>query len=206
MTPDPISPVELFSAPAVVARILFAAAVATIGCATPRSEAKLVEATTDVSVSKAAAPMPVAPGCSSERDCRDGQLCIRSNCVDISLGLAECQMCRVHFGFNAIDFEPESKDDLARIARCLRADQALRLNIEGNADERGTEEYNLQLGSKRASSVENYLLALGVTPSQVKTVSYGENKPLCSVQDEECWAKNRRASVKPTENPTRKKK
>ncbi len=149
----------------------------------------------------AAAPPPPAPGCSSDRDCRDGQLCIRGACVDISLGLAECRMFRVQFAFNAADFAPESKDALARIARCLRADQAMRLSIEGNADERGTEEYNLQLASRRASSVEKYLLALGVTAAQVKTVSYGENKPLCVEQDEACWAKNRRASVKPALGP-----
>ncbi|MBS1149336.1 MAG: OmpA family protein [Myxococcaceae bacterium] len=179
--------------------------VMSIGCAHAKPEpAKAAEPAPAAPVARAAAA-PV-PGCSTDSECKDGQLCIRSSCVDISLGLAECQMFRVQFAFNAADFAPESKDDLARMARCLRADQALRLSIEGNADERGTEEYNLQLGSKRASSVEKYLLALGVTATQVKTVSYGENKPLCSAQDEACWAKNRRASVKPTEAPKAKSK
>ena len=174
---------------------------ALIGCAhtnpveTKRSEA---EVSALVAVTP---PATVAGSCSADGACRDGQLCIRGSCVNIFLGLAECRMFRVQFGFNAIDFASESKDDLARMARCLRADQALRLSIEGNADERGTEEYNLQLGSRRASSVEKYLLALGVTQSQVKTVSYGENKPLCTEADEACWAKNRRASVKPSEEP-----
>ena len=189
---------RLFSCLACVALVSF-------GCAhTKPEESAKVEPVAAVPATK---PQPAAPAprCSSDGECKDGELCIRNSCVDISLGLAECQMFRVQFAFNAIDFAPESKNDLARMARCLRADQALRLSIEGNADERGTEEYNLQLGSKRASSVEKYLIALGVTQSQVKTVSYGENKPLCSAQDEACWAKNRRAAVKPTEEPKAKK-
>ena len=176
-----------------------------IGCAHAKPEETKAVDPVPTAVGATANPTAATPGCALDSECRDGQLCIRNSCVDISLGLAECQMFRVQFAFNAIDFAPESKNDLTRMARCLRADQALRLSIEGNADERGTEEYNLQLGSKRASSVEKYLLALGVTPSQVKTVSYGENKPLCSEQDEACWAKNRRASVKPTEDPKAKK-
>ena len=150
----------------------------------------------------AAEPAPAAAAplvCSSDSQCTDGQLCIRGACVDISKGLAECRDFRVSFGFNSVDFDPASKSDLDRMARCLRADQAMRLTIEGNADERGTEEYNLQLSSRRASSIERYLIALGVTPTQVNTLSYGENMPVCRQQDEACWAKNRRAAVKPTE-------
>jgi peptidoglycan-associated lipoprotein len=173
-----------------------------VGCAHAKPEPTATEPAPVAAApaAKPAAPAPVA-SCATDGECKDGQLCIRNSCVDISLGLAECQSFRVQFAFNAIDFAPESKADLTRMARCLRAEQALRLSIEGNADERGTEEYNLQLGSKRASTIEKYLLALGVTPSQVKTVSYGENKPLCSEQDEACWAKNRRAAVQPTEVP-----
>ena len=135
--------------------------------------------------------------CASDHECADGQLCIRSVCVDISKGLAECRDFRVQFAFNSVAFEPSAKADLLRMARCLRADQSMRVTIQGNADERGTEEYNLQLGSKRASSIETYLIALGVSASHVNTISYGENMPVCRAQDEACWAKNRRAIVKP---------
>ena len=141
--------------------------------------------------------------CTSDTECSDGQLCIRSTCVEIQKGLAECRDFRVQFGFNSVDFEASAKADLLRMARCLRADQSLRVTIEGNADERGTEEYNLQLGSKRASTIEKYLVALGVTNSQVNTISYGENKPVCREQDEACWAKNRRAVVKPEGLPAK---
>lgn len=168
------------------------------GCAHKPVETKTAEAPPPVATPPpppAAAPAPNT--CENDLQCKDGQLCIRSACVDISLGLAECQMFRVHFAFNAYDVGEESKADLTRMSRCLRADQKMQVIIEGNADERGTEEYNLQLGSKRASAVEKYLVALGVSPAQVKTVSYGTNNPVCTEHDEACWAKNRRAAVKP---------
>lgn len=187
-------------------RLLVAASVAlmVVGCAHAKPEvAPVVEA-----AATPAAPTPpkAIQSCTADRECGDGQLCIRNTCVDISLGLAECQMFRVQFGFNATDFDAAAKTDLERMARCLRAAQSLHLMIEGNADERGTEEYNMQLGSKRASAVEKYLIALGVSDSQVKTVSYGENKPVCTEQDEACWAKNRRAAVNPSVDPKAKPK
>ncbi len=135
--------------------------------------------------------------CASDGECAEAQLCIRNDCVDISKDLAECRDFRVQFGFNSVAFDPGAKRDLLRMARCLRADQAMRVTIQGNADERGTEEYNLQLGSKRASTIETYLVALGVSAGQVNTISYGENRPVCRAHDEACWEKNRRASVKP---------
>ena len=135
--------------------------------------------------------------CSGDGECGDGQLCIRHACVEISKGLAECRDFKVQFAFNSVAFEPSAKADLLRMARCLRADQTMKVAIQGNADERGTEEYNLQLGSKRAATIESYLVALGVSAGQVDTISYGENKPVCKAQDEACWAKNRRAIVTP---------
>jgi peptidoglycan-associated lipoprotein len=83
-----------------------------------------------------------------------------------------------------------------RSARCLKADHALHVSIEGNADERGTEEYNMALGDRRATTVKGYLESLGASASQLKTVSYGKENPLCTEHDEECWAKNRRAEMK----------
>ncbi len=145
----------------------------------------------------AAAEPEKKSSCTSDIECGDGQLCIRHACVEISRGLAECRDFRVQFAFNSVAFEPGAKGDLLRMARCLRADQSMKVAIAGNADERGTEEYNLQLGSKRAATIETYLVALGVSASQVDTISYGENKPVCKAQDEACWAKNRRAIVKP---------
>jgi peptidoglycan-associated lipoprotein len=136
------------------------------------------------------------PSCTRDLDCGDRQLCIRNRCVDITAGLAECSQVRVHFPFNSSEIEAAERTDLDRSARCLKADHALHVSIEGNADERGTEEYNLALGDQRATAVKRYLESLGTSDAQLKTVSYGKENPLCTEHDESCWAKNRRADVK----------
>ncbi len=133
--------------------------------------------------------------CSADLECGDKQLCIRGRCTDISAGLAECTHVRVHFPFNSSEMDPAELTALQRSGRCLKADAALHVSIEGNADERGTEEYNLALGDRRASSVAKYLESLGASDSQLRTVSYGKENPLCTQHDEACWAKNRRAEL-----------
>ncbi|HEX6835340.1 MAG TPA: peptidoglycan-associated lipoprotein Pal [Polyangia bacterium] len=144
----------------------------------------------------ASTPAPTEKSCSTDLDCGDKQLCIRNRCVDISAGLAECNQVRVHFPFNSSEIDPADKPGLERSARCLKADQALHVTIAGNADERGTEEYNMALGDKRATAVASYLESLGASAAQLKTVSYGKENPLCTEHDEDCWAKNRRAEMK----------
>ncbi len=135
--------------------------------------------------------------CTTDADCGAKQLCIRQRCVDVTADLAECAMLRVHFALNSSEIDSGDKSSLERSARCLRADHALHVTIEGNADERGTEEYNLALGDRRATAVAKWLESLGASASQVKTVSYGKENPLCTEHDEACWLQNRRASVKP---------
>jgi peptidoglycan-associated lipoprotein len=136
--------------------------------------------------------------CSSDNDCGNKQLCLRKMCVDITPDLAECGFMRVHFDFNSIDLKPEDHATLDRMARCVRADAKLHVTIEGNADERGTEEYNLQLSQRRAAAVAKYLENLGASSEQLDTIGYGEERPACKQHDEACWEKNRRAGLKPT--------
>jgi peptidoglycan-associated lipoprotein len=143
--------------------------------------------------------------CSTDLDCAEKQLCIRSRCEDISAGLAECTHVRIHFPFNSAELDSSEASSLLRSARCLKADSSLHVTIEGNADERGTEEYNLALGDKRASAVARYLESLGASEAQLKTVSYGKEHPLCNEHDEACWAKNRRAELSAAEKPAKKK-
>ena len=133
--------------------------------------------------------------CSSDTDCGDKQLCVGSQCVDISADMAECGTVRVHFEFNQSNLEAVDNGKLQRMGRCLKAEHSLHISIEGNADERGTDEWNLALGDRRASSVEDYLERLGVSTAQLKRVTYGEDHPLCTQHNEECWAKNRRAAL-----------
>jgi peptidoglycan-associated lipoprotein len=163
----------------------------------------------------AAAPAPTPPPpapaarastCNRDTDCGDKQLCIRGQCVDISAGLAECLQTRVYFPLNSSDLDNDSRSSLERSARCLKADHAIHIAVEGNADERGTEEYNMALGDRRATNIAHYLESLGASQAQLKTVSYGKENPLCTEHDEECWAKNRRGELKLSDGAKRKKK
>ncbi len=135
--------------------------------------------------------------CSADAQCDAKQLCIRSQCVPITAALEECGVTRVHFDFDRSDLHPAELAKLQRIARCLDAEQSVHVLIEGNADERGTVEYNLALGDRRANKVEKYLEDLGVPRAQLATVTYGKEMPLCTEHNETCWAQNRRAALLP---------
>ncbi len=100
----------------------------------------------------------------------------------------------VFFDFDRYELTPEAKDILRRDADVLNNKiPDARILIEGHCDERGTEEYNLALGDKRANAVKEYLVTLGVSPSRIQTISYGEERPFDPAHNEEAWAKNRRA-------------
>ena len=178
-----------------------------VGCAHKAETKKDQAATTPPPSQPAAAAQPSTPtpSCNNDLDCAPNQLCIRNQCVDISAGLAECMSVRVHFALNSSELDTESRNGLERSARCLKADHALHVSIEGNADERGTEEYNLALGDRRANTVAQYLEALGASEKQLKTVSYGKENPECQEHDEACWARNRRASLKAGEEKKKHK-
>ena len=99
---------------------------------------------------------------------------------------------RVHFGFDRFDLTNEARDILGRQAEWLKQHSAIAVTIAGHADERGTREYNLALGERRAISVRNYLIALGIDPGRIRTVSYGKERPVDPGTSEDAWAKNRR--------------
>ena len=98
----------------------------------------------------------------------------------------------VHFGYNQFSVQDEDKTTLQRQAAWLQKYPAIRVTVEGNCDERGTREYNLDLGARRANSVKEYLVSLGVSSDRVDTISYGKERPICTESDESCWAQNRR--------------
>jgi peptidoglycan-associated lipoprotein len=99
----------------------------------------------------------------------------------------------VFFAFDKSVLTPESRDTLANDAKLLKAASGVKIVIEGHCDERGTNEYNLGLGERRASSVKSYLVSLGISASRIKTISYGEEKPFGMGHDEAAWKQNRRA-------------
>jgi len=102
----------------------------------------------------------------------------------------ELQM--VHFAFDSYALSPEAKRILDENAKFILAHPELQILVEGHCDERGTQEYNLNLGQKRADAVREYLISKGVPPDQLHTISYGEERPLDPGHNEAAWAKNRR--------------
>jgi peptidoglycan-associated lipoprotein len=101
----------------------------------------------------------------------------------------------VFFDFDQAQLKPEGMESLQRVARVLRGHQST-IDIEGNCDERGTEEYNLMLGQRRAEIARKYLVDLGVSPSQLSTVSYGALRPVNSAHTEAAWNENRRDELR----------
>ena len=100
---------------------------------------------------------------------------------------------RVFFDFDKYNLKPEGRGTVEALAAWLNSRQGVTLTIEGHADERGTREYNLALGERRANSVKDYLIALGINAGRLTTISYGEERPAVPGSYEEAWAQNRRA-------------
>jgi peptidoglycan-associated lipoprotein len=98
----------------------------------------------------------------------------------------------VHFALDQYNVEESDKALLGRQAAWLQRYPAVRVTVEGHADERGTREYNLALGARRANAVKEYLVSQGVSTGRVETVSYGKERPICTTSDEGCWSQNRR--------------
>jgi peptidoglycan-associated lipoprotein len=99
---------------------------------------------------------------------------------------------RIHFDFDKYDIRLEDTESLKQNAAVLKRFPSVKIQIEGHCDERGTGEYNLALGERRAHSAKEYLVSLGVDGNRISTISYGKEKPLDPGHNEEAWAKNRR--------------
>ena len=98
----------------------------------------------------------------------------------------------IYFDFDKSSIRPEYRSTLEEKADFLKAYQGDKVRIEGNCDERGTNEYNLALGDRRAKSAEAFLVSLGISPDRIATISYGEEKPLALGHNEDSWSQNRR--------------
>ena len=99
----------------------------------------------------------------------------------------------IHFEFDSIRLTPQAQEILTKKAEWLKSNPNATITIEGHCDERGTNEYNLALGDGRARAAKKFLVDLGISPSRIKTVSYGEERPIDAAMTEAAWAKNRRA-------------
>jgi peptidoglycan-associated lipoprotein len=100
---------------------------------------------------------------------------------------------RVFFSFNESTLSTEAQATLDRQAAWLKKYSAAKITVEGHADERGTREYNLALGERRATAAKNYLVAAGIAAARVNTISYGKERPAVVGSNEAAWAQNRRA-------------
>ena len=103
----------------------------------------------------------------------------------------------VHFAYDSYELDATARDILAANAEWLKDNSRARTEIEGHCDERGTVEYNLALGARRAKAVKDYLVTLGIAAERLSTISYGEELPLCREQNETCYARNRRVHFVP---------
>ncbi|HVS74718.1 MAG TPA: peptidoglycan-associated lipoprotein Pal [Candidatus Acidoferrales bacterium] len=97
-----------------------------------------------------------------------------------------------YFDYNKADIRPDARDALAKTADFLRNYPQVRVTIEGQCDERGSTEYNLVLGDRRAVAARQYLTSLGISADRLSTVSFGKEKPVCTESNEDCWQRNRR--------------
>jgi peptidoglycan-associated lipoprotein len=108
----------------------------------------------------------------------------------------------IHFDFDRSEIRDDARPLLVHNADVLRRFDFLRVTVEGHCDERGTVEYNLALGERRARATFDYLVALGVSPDRLRTGSYGKESPLCAESTQDCWARNRRAKLRVTGRTT----
>ena len=139
---------------------------------------------------KAPKELPPEPGPTTVRD--DGQLgAVPGSQADFVQVMSGSDT--IYFDTDKYDIDATDQLALAKQAQWLRKYPSKRASVEGHADERGTREYNLALGERRANAAKNYLISLGVDPSRLSTVSYGKERPVALGSDEQAWAQNRRA-------------
>lgn len=169
--------------------LLLASVVSLSACATPHQQADVGEVEVDERQAITAGPLD-EPGLGGtevmDRTLLDGPTPGTQQDLVVNVG------DRVFFGFDRFDLTSEARQILMLQADWLREYPAARISIEGHCDERGTREYNLALGEKRANAVKSYLVALGIDEGRISTISYGKERPAALGSNAESWAQNRR--------------
>jgi peptidoglycan-associated lipoprotein len=165
--------------------VVLSAVLAVAGCSstTAKSESSSTGAASPSPESKTELTAGPAPSTSSLEAFQRGE----STATPASYPLKE-----VYFDFDRYDLRADARETLKANGDWLKGNPSAVVEIEGHCDERGTNEYNMALGAKRAQAVMDYLATLGVAANRLSTISYGEELPVCEEHTEECWAKNRR--------------
>ena len=150
------------------------------------SAALLLAACTTKPAAVATQPPPAPPPPAPQRQVTSS--IIPGSAQDFKVNVGDT----VHFALNKYNIEDNDRNTLNKQAAWLGRYPSVRLNIEGHCDERGTREYNLALGARRANAVKEYLVAQGVSAARLETISYGKERPICTESNEDCWGQNRR--------------
>jgi peptidoglycan-associated lipoprotein len=175
-----------------VSTLVFAAGLAALLAACPAPQVKPEEKP----AAPVAAPAPVVTQTPTEKAAAEYKA---QGQVELDKALDKLHNVRVFFEFDAAALTKEASDRLSEVGEVLARHPELDVNIAGHADERGSSQYNLALGQKRAESVKKYLAKLGVKEGQIKAVSFGSEQPLDPGHDEAAWKQNRRADVQATD-------
>jgi len=170
---------------AVISLLLLGVMVA--GCAKRPATSAASGAGRSAPAPSGSAPAAGAPGSSSASSPSGAARPVPSEFVAVR------DLQNIHFDFDRYDIRPDDAKMLDANAAWLKANADRLVLIEGHCDQRGTNEYNLALGERRAKSTMNYLVSQGVQANRITIISYGEERPLCTEQSETCWAQNRRA-------------
>lgn len=137
--------------------------------------------------------------CSADADCGAGKACEDGKCVVKAAAVSGCpsdgKYETINFDFDKALIRPGDGAILEKDANCIKEQKPAHVTVAGHCDERGTAEYNLHLGQRRAEAAKKYLGNLGVAGKTLKSVSYGKERPVCTDSNEECWARNRRAEI-----------
>lgn len=171
--------------------MLFVLTLLASGCAKKAVEEEPVTPTPAEEVTEQQQPADVSDTNVVDNSAYDAAAAARAAERAASQGLVQ-----IHFDFDQYVLTDDAKSTLVGNAGLLRAAPAVKVLIEGHCDERGSDEYNLALGEKRALATKNYLVSLGVDADRLTIISYGEEKPVDPAHTKEAWAKNRRADFK----------
>lgn len=136
----------------------------------------------DVTPQAQSAATPVMPAAATEQSSQNVS----------SIAQLQSALNKIYFNFDSSDLSKSARDTLTKNAVPLTKEPAAKIRIEGNCDERGSAEYNLALGERRAKAAQQYLVTLGIKPERISTISYGKEKPAVHGNDEAAWSKNRR--------------
>ena len=166
------------------------------GCASNETEDQAMDTSDDASVSDTGSASDTRSSSSSEPQRPTVDLNNRITVYDLGEDSGETLQGVFYFDFDQAIVKRAGHSELDKHARALKQENSLRVRLEGHADERGTREYNLALGERRANAVRAYLAAQGVSRSQIEVISYGEEKPAVAGSGESAWAQNRRVEFK----------